>query len=183
VTVNVVMVEEVGGPDDGTDVSWLLITTLPINTLDEVLRIVDYYAARWIIEVYFRTLKSGCCVEEIQLETNDRLKNCLAFYNIIAWRILYLTYLNRQSPTLPCTAMFDDAEWKSVWQVVTKQSLPSTPPTLSEFMKLLTQLGGYNNRAQEPAAGPQTIWIGMRRMLDFATAWLSFGPERNQTNV
>ena len=181
VTVNIVMVEEVGGPGDGTDVSWLLITTLPIGTVDEVLLIVDYYVARWIVEIYFRTLKTGCCVEEIQLETNRRLQNCLAFYNIIAWRVLYLTYMNRTSPTLPCTAVFDDAEWKSVWRVVKKQSLPSTPPTLSEFMKLLTQLGGYNNRAQEPAPGPQTIWIGMRRMLDFATAWLSFGPERQQS--
>ena len=44
-------------------------------------------------------------------------------------------------------------------------------------MKLLTQLGGYNNRATESAAGPQPIWIGIRRMLDFARAWLAFGPE------
>ena len=177
VTVNVVLVEEVGGPGDGTDVSWLLITTLPITTVEDVLRIVDYYVARWTIEVYFRMLKSGCKVEEIQLETKARLQNCLALYNIIAWRVLYLTYMNRTSPTLPCTAVFDDPEWKSVWCVVKKKPLPKTPPILSEFMKLLTELGGYNNRAQERAAGPQTVWIGMRRMLDFATAWLNFGPE------
>ena len=183
VTVNVVLVEEIGGPGDGTDVSWLLITTLPIATIDEVLRVVDYYVARWSVEIYFRVLKTGCRVEEIRLETNQRLKNCLAFYNIIAWRVLYLTYMNRTSPTLPCTAMFDDAEWKSVWRVVKKQPLPQSPPTLSEFMKLLTRLGGYNNRATERAAGPQPIWIGLRRMLDFATAWLVFGPERNQSCV
>jgi hypothetical protein len=178
VTINVVLVEEVGGPGDGTDVCWLLLTTLPIGTVDEVLRVVDYYATRWIIETYFRVLKSGCRVEEIQLETNHRLQNCLAFYTIIAWRVLYLTHMNRESPTLPCTAVFDDAEWKSVWCVVTKKPLPLKPPTLSKFMKLLTQLGGYNNRPKEPPAGPQTIWIGVRRMLDFATAWLNFGPGR-----
>ena len=116
-------------------------------------------------------------MEEIQLETNHRLKNCLAFYTIIAWRVLYLTYLNRTSPTLPCTAVFDDAEWKSVWRVVQQRPLPKTPPQLSEFLKLLTQLGGYINRAKEPPAGPQPFWIGLRRMLDFATAWLAFGPE------
>ena len=183
VTVNVVLVEEIGGPGDGTDVSWLLMTTLPISTIDEVLRVVDYYVARWSVEIYFRVLKTGCRVEEIRLETNQRLKNCLAFYNIIAWRVLYLTTMNRTSPTLPCTAMFDDAEWKSVWRVVKKQPLPQSPPTLSEFMKLLTRLGGYNNRATERAAGPLPIWIGLRRMLDFATAWLVFGPERNQSCV
>ena len=179
VTIHVVLAEELDGPGDGSDVSWLLLTTLPIDTLEEVLQTLDYYVARWTIELYFRTLKTGCRVEERQLETKSRLQNCLAFYNIIAWRILYLTYLNRTSPTLPCTALFEPAEWKSVWCVVKKQPLPRTPPTLSEFLKLVTHLGGYNNRATEHAPGPQPLWIGLRRMLDFATAWLNFGPVRN----
>jgi hypothetical protein len=177
VTHNVVLVEEVGGPGDGTDVSWLLLTTLPIETLEEILLVIDYYVARWVVEIYFRTLKTGCRVEDIQLETNHRLKNCLAFYKIIAWRILFLTYLNRTCPKLPCTAVFAESEWKSVWRVVKKKPLPKKPPVLSDFMRLLTQLGGYNNRATETAPGPQPLWIGLRRMTDFATAWLAFGPQ------
>lgn len=177
VAYNVVLVEEMGGPGDGTDVSWLLINSLPIDTVDNILLVIDYYVARWTVEIYFRTLKTGCRVEEIQLETNHRLKNCLAFYKIIAWRVLYLTYLNRTCPTLPCTTVFDESEWKSVWRVVTKKPLPKKPPMLSIFLKLLTQLGGYNNRATETAAGPLPIWVGLRRMTDFATAWLAFGPK------
>jgi len=178
VTYNVVLVEEVGGPGDGTDLSWLLITTLPIETVEDMLRVIDYYVARWTVEIYFRTLKTGCRVEDIQLETTDRLKRCLAFYKIIAWRVLYLTYLNRTCPKLPCTAVFDESEWKSVWRVVTKKAIPKKPPTLSQFMKLLTQLGGYNNRATEAPPGPQPLWVGLRRMTDFATAWLAFGPKK-----
>ena len=176
VTLNVVLVEEVNGPGDGTDVSWLLLSTLPIESVDEVLRVIDYYLARWIIEVYFRVLKTGCRVEKIQLETTSRVKNCLAFYKIIAWRVMHLTYLNRECPSLPCTALFDDCEWKSVWRVTTKQELPKNPPLLSEFIPLLAQLGGYNNRPSEPPPGPQAIWVGIRRMTDFAIAWLAFGP-------
>jgi hypothetical protein len=176
VTHNVILVEEIGGPGDGTDVSWLLITTLPIETDADILKIIDYYTARWMVEIYFRTLKTGCRVEDIQLETNHRLKNCLAFYKIIAWRVLYLTYLNRTCPKLPCTAVFVDSEWKSIWRVVKKKPLPKKPPLLSDFTRLLTQLGGYNNRATELPPGPQPLWIGLRRMNDFATAWLAFGP-------
>ena len=176
VTHNVVLVEEVGSPGDGTEVSWLLLTTLPIATLEDILRVIDFYVARWTVEIYFRTLKTGCRVEDIQLETNHRLKNCLAFYKIIAWRILFLTYLNRTCPKLPCTAVFADSEWKSVWRVVKKKPLPKKPPVLSDFLQLLTQLGGYNNRATELPPGPQPLWIGLRRMTDFATAWLAFGP-------
>ena len=177
VTTNIVLVEEVGGPDDDTRVSWLLITTLPIDTLENVMKVVSYYAARWAIEIYFRTLKTGCRVEEIQLETMPRFENALAFYAIIAWRVVFLTYLNRECPELPCTAMFDDAEWKSTWTITRKEPLPATPPSLGEFMKLVSELGGHNNRANDSAPGPQCIWQGLRRVMDYATAWLTFGPE------
>lgn len=172
-----VLVREVNGPGDQTEVSWLLMTSLSIETEEDILRVVDYYVARWIVEVYFRTLKTGCKVEEIQLETLSRVKNCLAFYKIIAWRILYLTYLNRTTPELPCTSMFDDSEWKTVWRVTTKSTLPQQPPTLGEFIRLLARLGGYNDRVKDPPPGPQVLWTALRRMVDFAVAWQAFGPD------
>jgi hypothetical protein len=122
-------------------------------------------------------------VEEIPLETMARLKNCLAFYKMIAWRVMHVTFLNREAPSLPCTALFADCEWKSVWCVTTKKELPHHPPMLSEFMPLLARLGGYNNRPREKPPGPQVIWVDIRRMTDFATAWLAFGPSEEKTYV
>lgn len=177
VTIQVVSAEEVGGPGDETDVSWLLFTSLPVSSLDDVLLTLDYYSARWTIEVFFRMYKTGCQVEEIRLETLARLKNCLAFYKIIASRVMFLTHLNREAPDLCAMTMFADCEWKSVWMVVKKKPLPKRPPRLGEMMKLLTELGGYNNRKGELPPGPQPIWIGLRRMHDFARAWEAFGPE------
>jgi len=177
VTYNVVYVKEIRGPNDGTDVDWLLITTLPIDTVFEIQVVIDYYLARWAVEIYFRILKVGCRVEEILLETTHRLKNCLAMYCIIAWRVQYLTYLNRTSPTLPCTAVFTTSEWKSVWKIVTRTDIPKKPPPLSEFMVLLSQLGGYNNRPGERPFGPLPVWVGTRRMMDFAIAWEAFCPD------
>ncbi len=173
-TYNVVLVEEINGPRDGTDVCWFLITTLPIETVAQIELIIDYYRARWTIEVYFRTLKSGCAVEEMQLETMPRVHNCLAFYKIIAWRIMDLTQLNREAPEVPCDEVFSDEEWQAVWQVVMQGPLPEHPPTLGEFLRLVAELGGYNNRPSEPPPGPQTLWMGLRRMLDFALAWKAF---------
>ncbi|MEX1026521.1 MAG: IS4 family transposase [Candidatus Paceibacterota bacterium] len=180
VTCNVVLVEEVHGPGDGTDLSWLLITTLPIKTIVEIELIIDYYVARWMIEVYFRTLKTGCKVEEMQLEAVQRVKNCLAFYKIIAWRILYLTHLNRECPDLPCDVVFDPDEWEAAWQVVKAEPPPKAPPSLGEFMKVVAELGGYNNRPSEPPPGPQVIWMGLRRMIDFALAWKAFQKQHPQ---
>jgi hypothetical protein len=178
ITHQVISVEEIDGPTDGTRISWLLMATLPIDTDEEVREAIEYYTARWGVETYFRTLKTGCQVEKIQLETRSRLLNCLAFYNIIAWRILYLTYLNRTSPEISCTVIFADHEWKPVWRIVQKKPLPKQPPSLGEFMALIAHLGGYNNRPSEKPTGPLPIWIGVRRMLDYSAAWLEFGPEQ-----
>jgi hypothetical protein len=178
VTLNVVLAQEVGGPGDGTDVCWLLLSSLPISTIEEVLKVVDYYVARWGAEIYFRTWKTGCKVEEIQLEKVARLKRCLALYAIIAWRVLYLTYLNRTVPEVPCTVVFSEEEWQALWAVVNKSRRPGEPPSLAEVMRLVVQLGGYNNRPGEPPPGPQPVWIGLRRLADFVLAWHAFSQFR-----
>ena len=179
VQYNLVLVQEVGrAEDDETTVSWLLITSLPIDSVDAVLRVVDYYVARWPVEVFFRVYKSGCRVEEIQLETNARQQRCLVLYKIIAWRIMYLTFLGRECPQLPCDQMFADCEWKPVWKIVRDDPLPEEAPPLSEFIPMLAELGGYNNRQHDHPPGPQAIWVGIRRMTDFALAWNALGPER-----
>lgn len=176
VEVHAVHVGEVNPPDDGTAVDWLLITSLPIETPDEVMQVVDYYQARWPIEVYFRVLKTGCRVEEIQLRTADRFLPCLMLYKIVAWQILYTTHLGRECPDLPCTAVFEDHQWKPVWRIIREEPLPDQPPRLDEFLTLLARLGGYNARKTDGPPGPKSLWIGTRRMHDFAVAWLAFGP-------
>lgn len=175
-TLNVVWVREVDPPEGVEPLDWLLITSLPIDSLEQVLQVVDYYAVRWTIEVYFRVLKTGCRVEEIQLETEARLRPCLMLYRIIAWRVLYLTILGRECPDLPCDVVFTAAEWMAVYRIVRQSDPPEDPPPLSEFLRILAVLGGYNDRRNERPPGPQSIWIGLRRMTDFAQAWLTFGP-------
>ena len=69
VTLNIVLAEESNPPDGATPVQWLLVTTLPIEHVEQVQQIVTYYAIRWQIEIYFRTLKSGCRIEDRQFET------------------------------------------------------------------------------------------------------------------
>lgn len=182
-SVNVVWVREVNAPADVEAIDWLLITSLPIDTVNEVMRVVEYYAARWSIEVYFRVFKSGCKVEDIQLETTARLLPCLMLYRIIAWRVLHVTMLGRECPDLPCEALFSEAEWKSVWCIVRKEKPPAASPTLREFLRILSELGGHNGRKHDSPPGPQTIWIGIRRMHDFAIAWETFGPTARKTST
>lgn len=177
---NVVSVQEVGGPGDGTDVSWLLVTSLPIETMEQILKVIEYYKARWTIETFFRTLKSGCKVENIKLETADRIYRAVTMYMIVAWRVQYLTLMNRTVPNTPCTSFFTNSEWKAVWRAVSKKKLPKKVPRLKEMMELVARLGGHNNRDNDAAPGAECIWRGMRRVDDLALAWDAFGPEANR---
>lgn len=177
IVLSVVEVLEVDGPQDGTDLHWRLLSTLPVDTTEQILRIVELYVARWPIEVFFRVFKTGCRVEEIQLETKDRLITALMFYKVIAWRILYHTFLGRECPDLPCDVVFSEAEWKSVWQIVEKEVPPPEPPTLEQFIPVLAELGGYNNRRGDGPPGAEVLWRATRRMYDFALAWETFQPD------
>jgi hypothetical protein len=87
-----------------------LVTTLPIDDPEQVRTIVQSYCIRWQIEIYFRTIKSGCRVEERQFETLDRLMNCVAVYSIIAWRIMYLCRLGRECPDLDCEVVLEPSD-------------------------------------------------------------------------
>jgi hypothetical protein len=177
VAVNVVLASECNPPQDDVPVEWLLLTSLPVEGEEQVRQVIQYYCVRWMIEVFFRVLKSGCRVEERRFEKIDRLLSCMAVYLIVAWRTLQVCRLGRGCPEISCEAVFEPAEWKSVWKVVHRAEPPDVPPRLGEIVRLVAQLGGYVNRRRGNPPGPQTIWIGLQRMHDFALCWQLFRPD------
>lgn len=185
VAVNVVLASEVDRPKSEPEVEWLLVTTLPIDTIEQVQQIIHYYCVRSMIEVLFRTWKSGCRIEQRRFEHLERLLPCLALYWIIAWRVLLVSRLGRSCPELDCQAVFEPSEWRSVWKVTHSGPVPRRPPKLDLMVRLIAQLGGYINRpTRADPPGPQTLWIGLQRMQDLAWAWDMFGPgSRNQKDV
>jgi len=183
VTLNVVLVREINPPADETAVEWILLTSLPIDTAEQVRKVIQYYCVRWMIEVLFRTLKSGCRVEDRRFEHIDRFLPCLAVYLIITWRTLFVCRLGREFPEISCEAVFEPSEWKSVYHVVRREPPPAKPPTLSEMVRMVAQLGGYVNRPRADEPGPQTVWLGLQRTHDIALCWQIFGPETKTENV
>jgi hypothetical protein len=176
VTINVVIVREIDAPPDEAPVEWILLTTLPIETLEQVKAVVEHYCARWHIEILFRTLKSGCRIEARRFEHVDRIERALGLYLIAAWRTMFVTWMGRECPDMDCEAIFEPSEWKAVWAATQRKKPPKKRPKLKEIVTLIAQLGGYVPRkSSEP--GTQTLWIGMQRMYDLALAWDAFGPE------
>lgn len=175
VTLNLVLVEESNPPVGTEPIQWLLITTLSIETVEHAKWIVNYYCIRWQIEVYFRTLKSGCRVESRYFERLGRLLNSLAVYSIVAWKVLYLCRLSRECPDLDCEAVFTPSEWRPVYMALRQKEPPKTPPRLNQMIRMIASLGGYVDR-KSTQPGTQTLWLGLQRLHDLSTAWLTFGP-------
>ena len=176
VTVNALLVLETQPPEGEDPIEWLLLTSLPIKTIEDVQRVVRLYAVRWVVEIFFRTLKSGCRVEERRFEAVERLLPCLGVYLIVAWRTLFVCRLGRSCPEVSCEAVFEPAEWRAVYAVIHRTPPPREPPPLNEIVRLVAQLGGYVNRPRPDPPGPQTVWLGLQRTHDLALAWQTFGP-------
>ena len=170
VTINVVFCIEESPPVGIEPVVWVLLTSLPISTREEVLNIVKYYLCRWEIETFFHVLKNGCKIEDRGLQTRERLETMLALFMIVAWRVMFLTNLGRQAAHLSSGEVFEEAEWKSVCTILNKQ-VPDSAPALGEFMIMIGTLGGYQKRKSPP--GVKVIWEGLKRLNEYVLMWNS----------
>jgi len=174
VSVGVVTAVEVGVPPGEEPVEWRLITTLEVKSLAQALEVIEHYTRRFQIEVFHRTLKSGCKIEERQLGNADRIEGCLAIDMVVAWRIVHLTKLGREVPDVPCTVFFEEAQWKALVAFVTRNArVPAQPPTLREATRMMAmRLGGFLGRKGDGEPGTETIWKGLQRLDDITEMWV-----------
>ena len=122
--------------------------------------------------MFHRTLKSGCLIENRQLGSANRLEACLAIDLVVAWRIHYLTKLGRETPNVPCSIYFEEAEWKALVTFVTKNPTPAEkPPSLREAIRMLAVLGGFLGRKGDGEPGSQVLWLGLQRLDDITEMW------------
>ena len=172
VKLQVVLAEEENPPPDVSPISWLWLTTLEINSFKSATRCVKWYTYRWLIERYHYTLKSGCRIEELQLETARRINMALATYSIVAWRLLWLTYEARHNPDVSCDTVLYTIEWQSLCVNFTQNPIPlKKPPTLREAIRMIAMLRGFLGRKGDGEPGVKTIWRGLRRLHDIAATW------------
>lgn len=174
-TLNVVEAVELAPPQGEEPIRWVLITTLSINSLAEIQRVISSYSIRWNIELYFKTLKSGLKIEKLKYETLDRYLTALSMLMIVGWRVEYLKGAARHDPDASCEKYFSPAEWQPAYLVHHDgRDLPSEPITISEFMLMIAEIGGWQRKKSQGPPGSTTIWRGLRRMEAYADAFQAF---------
>jgi hypothetical protein len=181
VTLSAILVTETEPPEEVEPLSWLLLTSLSVQTFAQAAQCVRWYRLRWLIERYHFVLKSGCQLEDLQLETAERLERALTTLCVVAWRLLWLTYQTRQTPDAECSLVFQTHEWQALYAFTHQTNMvPSVPPSLREATLWVAKLGGFLARSSDGEPGVKTIWRGLRRLDDLASMWLlthsSFSP-------
>ena len=163
--MTVIHATERGTPKDRERIEWKLVTNLPVTCKADAIEKLAWYALRWQIETWHKVLKSGCRAEDSKLRNAERLANLIAMMCILAWRVLWLTMVNRTSPALPAKLVFTEVEMKLLERLVPAKDGP-TKKTVGRFLTLLARLGGYLNRKRDAPPGNMVLWRGMARLTD-----------------
>jgi len=172
ITLNAIWACEIDAPESSTPLQWMLLTTIGIRSFEDACEKLRWYTLRWGIEVYHRTLKSGCKIEDRQLGSADSIESCLAIDSVVAWRICHLTKLGRETPHAPCTVYFQEEEWKALFAYINREpTAPEHPPTLGEAIRMVATIGGFLGRKGDGVPGTETIWRGLQRLDDLTEMW------------
>ncbi|MBS0353420.1 MAG: IS4 family transposase [Proteobacteria bacterium] len=164
--VTCLIATEIQAPAGSPPVCWRLLTNRTVPGLEEAVELLDWYRARWEIELFFLVLKEGCRVERLQLADTRRLQSALALYMVIAWRINRLMRLGRSLPDLPADMVFEADEWRAAF-ILNKKPIPKTVPALNTVLRLIAQRGGFLARRHDGEPGAKTIWLGLQQVAVF----------------
>ena len=176
VDVYLVEVIEPHPPQGIPPLHWLLLTNVKVNTYSEALQRIHWYTQRWHIEVYFKVLKSGTKVEQARLETKDRLLRYIALLSVIAWRLYWMTLLNRHLPEADCTQVVTENEWRALYALTHKtRTFPEkTPTVVSQVVLWIAKLGGFLGRKSDGPPGVTVLWRGWQRLTDISNTFALF---------
>jgi hypothetical protein len=173
-----VLAEEIDAPKEIQPLCWMLLTTCPVTSFNEATEKLAWYTKRWGIEIFHKTLKSGCKIEERQLGDADTIEACLAIDMVIAWRVYHMTKLGREVPDVPCTVFCEEDDWKALTSFLLKRPIvDGTPPTAREYVRMVASLGGFLGRNCDGEPGTKSIWLGQQRLDDIKMAYQFFVPQ------
>jgi len=148
-------------------VEWLLLTTQPCETPEEIIWIVNLYRSRWMIEDFFKALKTGCGIQDRQFETRHALLNVLGLFLPIAVHLLWLRTCARDTPDVPATEAFTPLQL-TVLKHRSHRKMPDNP-TAAQALWVLAGIGGH--LANNGWPGWQVLGRAFVKLCDAVAVW------------
>jgi hypothetical protein len=179
IALNFVEVIERHPPKGAKPIHWLLLTTHEVASADHAWQIVAWYKRRWIIEQFFRSMKTqGLRIEDSQLETAEPLMKLVAIAARAATIVIQLVQARNGEDALPAGIAFSpeeievlDAINKDVQGKTELQKNPHRKKTLAWAAWIIAKLGGWTGYASHKPPGPITFHNGLARFQAFVEGW------------
>lgn len=162
-----VRVWEPNPPEGEQAVEWLLITNEPCETPEQIMRVVDLYRCRWIIEEFFKALKTGCALEERQFESRHALLNIATILLPIAVHLLWIRACARDTPDAPATDVLTPLQL-TVLRHRARRRMPDSP-SARDALWVLAGLGGHIPNNGWP--GWQVLGRAFEKLLEATHVW------------
>jgi hypothetical protein len=142
---------------------WILFTTVPVTDAATALERIEWYRLRWVVEEYHKALKTGCALEQRQLQSAQGLRALLGLLAIVAVRLLQLRTLARTAPDTPASQV---VEPELLETVIRLRGGSANQMTAEQFWRAVAGLGGFLGRKGDGNPGWQTLWRGWQRLQD-----------------
>ena len=160
-----IRVWESSPPPEVEAIEWLLLTSVPVEKLEDAQERILWYTYRWLVEEYHSCLKTGCSMEKRQLQDGARLQRLLGFLAILAVRLLQLRDVSRTTPNLRAVEVVQPV-LVQIMAYQTKKDPNSM--TMAAFWRSVGQIGGFPGRKSDGQPGWKRLWHGWLRLLDWA---------------
>ena len=147
-------------PAGAERLEWVLYVDPRTETLGEALVGVMDYGTRFLIEEFHKGIKTGLKIEELQLETGERLFRAIAVMSIVALRLLDIRELGRAAPEAPPAVTGLSAVELGILSIAVDRTLS----TVASVLLALGRLGGHMNRRSDGMPGWITLWRGMKAL-------------------
>jgi hypothetical protein len=178
IACQVLRVWEENPPQGVAALEWILLTTLPCDTADELVFASQGYALRWMVEEFHKCEKTGCQVEMRRLEHTDRLEPLIGLLSVVAVYLLQLKYAVEDVPDEPAEQHFDSA---MVCVMAAYLNQDANRLNVKEFWRGIGLLGGHMGRKCDGKLGWLRAWRGWQSFqLMLLGAELAKGPAKGR---
>jgi Transposase DNA-binding/Transposase Tn5 dimerisation domain len=157
----VVRVWEEDTPNGEEPLEWILLTSIEVTCCQDAWQRVDWYRARWVVEEYHQCLKTGCRIEERQVQSVERLIRLLGLLSPLAVRLLQVRDLSRQAPERPAHEIIEP---ETLTVLAAHVGLSPSTMTVGAFWIEVARMGGFLARRGDGPPGWKTLWKGWLRL-------------------
>jgi hypothetical protein len=166
--LNIVRVAELDPPAGEKPIEWILATSEAIETSEDAKKVIEIYRTRWVIEEYFKVLKTTCRVDERSFKDAEAWYNSLAMFSQVACEIYNLKIDDEKYEE--SKKLLTQTQWEILTSLAKKEN--RKVENIRDAKREIAYLGGFIKYGKGPP-GWMVLARGYLDLLVMEIGWLA----------